>query len=1634
MSNSIVVTGAIAGVTLNAGDYLQTFPGGRITINSAYGAAVRGIGGPSTVTNAGSIIASGFRSAGVRLEAGGTVTNSGTIGSNGYSGYGVRLSAGGTVINDASGSIGVFANFSRGIQTDGGTTTVVNDGTISGVIGAYLQDGGTVTNGGPGDTAALIHGIDGVFVRNGGVTLTNYGTISATSFSVYSGAGGSVTNGASGSTEAVMTGEVSLQHAPGTVVNYGTISASGFGDSGVLLTSGGSVTNAAGALIKGAWAGVSFRFGNSTLNNDGTIMSSSGSGVRLNGGVRVTNHGLIEGQTGIAFASSGELAGTSGTIDNFGTIVGDAGIAVAFSDSAQTLKLEAGSTLSGAIAGFQGADTIDFVDVQATALSFSGGTLSVMNGAATVASLGFTAAYASSDFTLTSDGHGGTNIGLTQPSGNNVGGSYDHTVVLSNPATQNPTTIATGSTIIAGNGVGVLGLAPTAWTLTNLGTIVAHGTNSYGQRMDGVVLQSGGLLINGASGLIDAGKHGVYIGVPGTVANSGTIEGQYSGVYLKSGGSVSNAAGGLIYGYQGIYARGSATVTNAGTITGGRAVNLYAGGTVTNQSGGQISGSRGGIYLLFGSSAVTNLGTISAGANYGRAIFLFQGGDVTNGAVGATDARIASGAYGIIADYNRSTVTNYGTISATRQAVSLHAGGVVINGPNGDGAALIESTTVAVSISGGDGTVANGGTIAGSAAVSITGGPGSVSNSGTMTAFAGTGVLLGSGGNALNSGLITGTGNSVVTYNFFYGWYTGISASGAAGAGVVINGAGALVNSGTVLATGHTTKYAQDYNFGSHTSLISDGPSGIGAALLSGSVTNTAGGLIEGNDRGVSIAGADGSVTNAGTITGGAEGVVLSNGGHVTNNGSGALIEGGNGGVNFTGGVGTVVNAGTITGGAAGTAVALDRNFGGLLVADAGAVFVGLVTGGNAALSTLELASGPGIGTLSGLGTQFVQFGSIIVDAGANWLFSGNNTIASTVTLTNAGSLSFTGTFDDAGALIGTGGTAISFGGIGSVLVIEQGAVLQGTIGGFLPGETIDLAGITATGATLGAGNVLTVQESGGGTQTLDLATNQNYAGYGFTVTSDGSGGSDITVSVLDPGPTAHDGATTLGHNHTIDLTGFIKSLVTPGLPGDTETITAVTAPSGSVNLAGGVVTYTTPSSGPVTLSYTVKDQYNNSATGSIVVTVDTGPTTIAGTTTVGHGKTVDLTAAIAALVHPGIGTDSETVQTISAVHGAVSVSASGIVTYTAPSSSVDTLGYTVADQYGDSATGTLKVTVDPGPTAGAASITLLAGQTTDLTAYLLGLDAPGIVGDVLTLTGDTIVGTHGTVTLTGGVLSYLAPSATGTDSFGYTVSDQYGDTASATVTVTIASSGGIGNGSGTVVLGNTSGPASFGNGSVTVVGGNGNDVISGGNGTNTVTLGNGNDTVVLGNGSNTITLGAGNDSVTVGNQNNTITVIGSATSVDTIVVGNGSNTLNLGAGTYNVTEGNGADTIVLGNGKYNVTAGHGSPDLFIYTVPTGLLTMSFSSNDELVFRDSGFNLGVNEGHGTASLQAIAASLLSSKNDGTFATAGNRFAYDQSHGNLYYDADGTGSGSGSTLIAHLTNNPHLTAASLFFTS
>ena len=85
-------------------------------------------------------------------------------------------------------------------------------------------------------------------------------------------------------------------------------------------------------------------------------------------------------------------------------------------------------------------------------------------------------------------------------------------------------------------------------------------------------------------------------------------------------------------------------------------------------------------------------------------------------------------------------------------------------------------------------------------------------------------------------------------------------------------------------------------------------------------------------------------------------------------------------------------------------------------------------------------------------------------------------------------------------------------------LQIEPGSTPTNTITGFLPGATIDLAGIgLATAAMLGANNLLTVSGGSSGPVALHLDPGQSYAGYAFRLGTDGHGGTDLTVVPASP-------------------------------------------------------------------------------------------------------------------------------------------------------------------------------------------------------------------------------------------------------------------------------------------------------------------------------------------------------------------------------------------------------------------------------------------------------------------------------------------------------------------------------------
>ena len=582
------------------------------------------------------------------------------------------------------------------------------------------------------------------------------------------------------------------------------------------------------------------------------------------------------------------------------------------------------------------------------------------------------------------------------------------------------------------------------------------------------------------------------------------------------------------------------------------------------------------------------------------------------------------------------------------------------------------------------------------------------------------------------------------------------------------------------------------------------------------------------------------------------------------------------------------------------------------------------------------------------------------------------------------------------------------------------------------------LAGDTDTviSASAQSGSVIVTGGSDGGYDVRYTAPASGNDALTFEVQDQNGDTATGTVAIVtDPGPILASGSYAIGHGQSTNLLSYLESLITPGAPGLTDTITSVQATHGQTELVsssgfGGGTTlnaidYTAPASGNDTLTYTVTDQNGISTTGTVAVTVDPGPQLVPGSLVVGHGQTVNLTSTLETLITPGEPGDTDTITGATAETGKASYATFGYskggaeqvsVGYTAPAQGNDVLSYTVTDQLGDTAAGSVAITVDPGPTAGNVSVDVNGGQSIDLTQQIVGADQAGLAGDTLTLIADNAQGTLGNVSLVNGDLVYtasnaafaqLAAGAAAGDSFTYTVSDQYGDQATGTVTLNVSNpvvtvNGGEYGGS------TIQGPAgnavinAFGWGN-TIVAGGGNDTINAGQGSAAVNAGSGNVTVNLNGYNNTVTGGDGSDSV-AGSLGNT-----------SVTLGNGNDAIKLGGYGNAITVGNGNDTIVAGAGSDTVVGGSGTDEVSLQGYQD---SVSFTGGNDTITGGAGSDTFDLTG-GNASLA------LSGSSDMVFLHSTNASIMDAGQGTqIQISGGGTdviqGAGSDPSLLVDLT--------------
>ncbi len=409
---------------------------------------------------------------GATLSGGGTVTLSDS-GANVISGSGLTnidntISGAGQVvslINGAKGVIDATGTNNPLILGLAGVTT--NAGLIeatgkAGLIVSYAtvdDSGGGVILAANGSNISLLQAtiIGGTLKTSGTGVINDTGTTS-----LLDGANFTVRN--TGVIDILDSKTLNVQ---GAIANSGTVNLNGAADATTLqvaggtgaatLSGGGTVTmsDSAANVIRGGGASYTLTNVNNTISGAGFIgglhlvnraagvidATGTNNALILNTNLEtITNAGLIETTgtggcvVGSAIVNSGTLLADGGTLTLNAAVTGrgavdiakgildiaNVGAAenVAFTGKTGKLELAQSQSYSGKVTGFslRGRTTLDLRDIAfdgATTVSYSGtksgGTLTVTHGSE-VASIRLVGDYRSSVFTLSRDGHGGTNV------------------------------------------------------------------------------------------------------------------------------------------------------------------------------------------------------------------------------------------------------------------------------------------------------------------------------------------------------------------------------------------------------------------------------------------------------------------------------------------------------------------------------------------------------------------------------------------------------------------------------------------------------------------------------------------------------------------------------------------------------------------------------------------------------------------------------------------------------------------------------------------------------------------------------------------------------------------------------------------------------------------------------------------------------------------------------------------------------------------------------------------------------------------------------------------------------------------------------------------------------------------------
>jgi CshA-type fibril repeat protein len=447
-------------------------------------------------------------------------------------------------------------------------------------------------------------------------------------------------------------------------------------------------------------------------------------------------------------------------------------------------------------------------------------------------------------------------------------------------------------------------------------------------------------------------------------------------------------------------------------------------------------------------------------------------------------------------------------------------------------------------------------------------------------------------------------------------------------------------------------------------------------------------------------------------------------------------------------------------------------------VADAGTTPAGqaLTSGTNL------LANDSGTGTLTAADATAPGHGSVTVNADGSYDYVPTAGFSGTDTFTYTASDGFgqvsapatvTITVTPAAAsdsYVATGGTTLTVPVASGVLANDSGTDL------------------TVTSHTDPGHGTLTQNADGSlsYTPTVGFTGNDTYTYVATDAAGQASPAATVTITVGPPTvPVAHDDTATTPAGATLTSGADVLDNDAGGGP---LTAALVAGPAdGSVTLnADGTYSYTPAAgfSGTDTFTYRDNDSYaQHSAPATVTITVT--PSTQPDNATVTGGSPYQGTSVLA----NDDGTGLTAVNASAPAHGTVTLNADGTYSYTPTLgyAGTDTFTYQAKDSAGQlspATTVTLDVVKPAKPVAKPDTLTTTAGASDASDSNLLDNDT-GTVPLTASLAAAPL---HGTVTVKAdGTYGYTpTPGFSGTDTFTYAVTDPYGQSATAAVTVTV--------------------------------------------------------------------------------------------------------------------------------------------------------------------------------------------------------------------------------------------------------